>query len=253
MGRGVAGAILKVMGAPDYQVELISAGWLCATMRTLTFRCPELFTERQMTDGEFLRFWFPDLDNPKRMHQRGYTLMNIDPEEGTFDAYVLIHEPMGPASHWAVNAPIGSKLAVTLLGSKPFSVPSEATGGAVFFADAASFPAVKAFVDSVPEHLPTRVVGLSYRDSDKQIPLVKDIQAHQRVEFIWLPPEFEALDNHLKDSYYRGWSVNIFTEVKITQHLRKFLVKGLDAPKRLVYTHAYWAKGKAMGKQVETA
>lgn len=253
MGRGVNGALLKLMRATDYEVELVKAWWLSPTMRALRFTSPQLFADKQMEDGEYLRFWFSNLNNPKRQDQRGYTLVNIDREAKTFDVYVLIHEPPGPASTWSLHAEPGETLEVTRLGSAPFQVAPETTQGVVFFVDAASFPHVASVLHKIPDDLKILVIAQLYHESDKTIPLVDQIQADPRVAFEWIAPDFEAMESCLKSHDFNGWNAHILNDTKTVAQVRKHLLKVVGLPKALVHPHAYWVKGRAMGTKRDVA
>lgn len=249
MGRGLAGTILKLMRARDYRIELTEVGWLCPTMRKLSFRGPEMFAAEPRENGEFLRFWFRGVDNPERQYQRGYTLLNVDKEAGTFDVYVLIHQPAGPASTWALNAKPGEIVEVTNLNSKPFEVAPGTTEGVVFFADAASMPYVVAGVQAAPAELKKQVFLQVYHDSDREIPFVEQIQAAPNTTVEWLAPSVEAVQQRIAQFDFCGWNPHVLTEAKVTQAIRSHLLKTAGLDKSQIHAHAYWARGKAMGKE----
>ncbi|MDT5016376.1 MAG: hypothetical protein QOD39_2536, partial [Mycobacterium sp.] len=88
-----------------------------------------------MLDGKplhptmWVRMWFADGD---RLHQRGYTLVDPDPEADTVDIEFALHD--GVASHWAQNVEPGDTIEVTVLGSN-FTLPDPRPAGYVIVGD----------------------------------------------------------------------------------------------------------------------
>ncbi|MFD6857226.1 siderophore-interacting protein [Rhodococcus sp. NPDC060090] len=72
-----------------------------------------LLAEHPVHRTMWIRMWFPDGD---RVHQRGYTLVNIDVDAGTFDVDFPIHD--GSAARWALAAKPGETIGATVTGSK---------------------------------------------------------------------------------------------------------------------------------------
>ena len=112
----------------------------------------------------WIRGWFPDGD---RSHQRGYTLVNPDPEAGTVDIDFAMHD--GLATRWAQGAERGDKLEVTVLGSN-FDLPKPDPAGYLIVGDTASLPAINSLLAAIGD-IPAQVFLEAGHDDDRQLPV----------------------------------------------------------------------------------
>ena len=114
MGRGVQGAVLKALRAPEYRLRVTAVAER-APYTDITVSCPPLLgpSGPGLPLTAWVRMWIPDGD---RERQRAYTLTRMDPAEGTAHVLVLHHEPSGPASRWALSTVPGDEVAIQVMG-----------------------------------------------------------------------------------------------------------------------------------------
>lgn len=251
MGRGIAGGILKLLGAHDYVCQVIDTFPHAPTMGAVRMRAPEFITTLRPDNGEFLRFWFSDLDNPKRQVQRAYTLMDIDYEQGEFTVYYLIHNPAGPGCRWLQQAKPGDELIATYYSSHAFTPPATAPTGYLLLADAAGIPyvnAITAQLSTSKTDVPLRIWMLEWAESDKDIPL----NLPEGADVQWFPANTPALLEAFKDQDWTGWYPHMVCESKHLMPLRRYLLKELKMDKKAMSVQAYWIQGKAMGTSRDT-
>ena len=97
--RGIEGVLVKLWRGGDYELTVTGRTEITPNFLRLHFTGPELLTERSIHPTMWVRGWFPD---GSRSHQRGYTLVNPDPEAGTVDIDFAMHD--GVATRWAREA-----------------------------------------------------------------------------------------------------------------------------------------------------
>ena len=100
--RGFQGAVLKLLRAGDYQLTVTGRRELSPYYLRLSFNAGGLLTDRPLHPTMWIRMWFPDGD---KLHQRGYTLVDPNPEADTVDIEFALHD--GVASRWAQDARSG--------------------------------------------------------------------------------------------------------------------------------------------------
>lgn len=111
MSKGFNGALMRHLGAREHETEVIGARMIAPTMRRLRFSAPTAFEDIRLTPGTYVRGWFPEVGDGDKEAQRGYTLIEIDPEAREYSIDFLLHDPAGPASTWAREAQVGDRLA----------------------------------------------------------------------------------------------------------------------------------------------
>lgn len=254
MSRGINGALLRLLQADDFELEVRGLSWLSPNMRTITFSCPQLFAQANPTPGEYLRCWFPDPAGGKTEHQRGYTLCNIHAQAGTFDIHFLMHQPAGPAALWAEQAQVGQVLPVTRYAPCPFT-PHAGNTGFLFVADTAGFPYLMATYPQVAQlagpQCPIVYLLISEHAEDHDIPLPDGEFLHTE----WLTPDRLAArleagplpETAGTSRDWQGWKVEVTAESAVTKTARKFF-KAAGCPKEDLEAIAYWKQGREMGK-----
>jgi len=110
--------------------------------------------------------WFADGD---KLHQRGYTLVDPNPEADTVDIEFELHD--GVAPRWAQDARPGDTNEVTVMGSN-FTLPERAPKGYVIVGDTASLPAINSLLTAIG-NTPARVILEAGHDDDKQLPVAR--------------------------------------------------------------------------------
>ena len=110
--RGFSGAVLKLLRAGDYRLTVTRRREITPHYLRLSFDGGGLLTDRPLHPTMWIRMWFADGD---KQHQRGYTLVDPDPQADTVDIDFALHD--GVASRTAQDARLGDTIEVTVLGS----------------------------------------------------------------------------------------------------------------------------------------
>ncbi|MCC8334788.1 siderophore-interacting protein [Streptomyces sp. R1] len=142
-GRGWEGAVLKLMRAKDFEFTVTDAEDVTADFRRLRLTDGGMLAATGVHPTMWVRLWF---ENAGRPHQRAYTLVDPDPEAGTFAMEFALHE--GCASAWARAAKPGDTIEATVQGTG-FEVPRPLPSRVFAVADPASLPALNSLLDAL--------------------------------------------------------------------------------------------------------
>lgn len=142
-GRGWEGAVLKLMRAKDFEFTVTDAEDVTADFRRLRLTDGGMLAATGVHPTMWVRLWF---ENAGRPHQRAYTLVDPDPEAGTFAMEFALHE--GCASDWARAAKPGDTIEATVQGTG-FEVPRPLPSRVFAVADPASLPALNSLLDAL--------------------------------------------------------------------------------------------------------
>ncbi|MFC0529728.1 ABC transporter ATP-binding protein/permease [Phytohabitans kaempferiae] len=248
MARGYGGAVMKVFGAQEHTITVTAVHDVTPHYRRITFAAPTFFDGKTIDPANFVRLWAPDPDGSGREHQRGYTLVEPDPDTGSFTLEFLLHEPAGPASAWAREAEPGDTIAMSWWASPHFVTPDPAPDGYLLVGDAASIPGINAILATIPDTTPVQVLLEQFHDDDRDIPLA----AHPGRTVIWQPAGGDpaTLARAIGERDWSNWFAWVTGETASVKHVRARL-RELGFPKPDVHGRAYWSKGKAMGKDRE--
>lgn len=244
--RGFQGVVLHAFGVQYHTATVSSAEQLTPRMRRVWLSAPTLLADIDIEPTAWLRMWFPDNKGSDAEFQRGYTIAEIDPDTaGRFAVDFVLHEPAGPASAWALNVTGGETIEVTSFGSRGFSVSEDPPAGYLLIGDSASVPAINTILAAVPQQVAVEVYLERHHDDDLLIPLVH----HPLARVHWVPRlSEESLASALEVRDWSNWYAWMGPESKALKHLRT-RVKEFGFPKSDVYAQAYWAHGRAMGKE----
>ncbi len=246
MGRGIQGAALKALGAQDHVMTVVSRERRAEHFIRIHFRSETLLQDIIDTPGSFIRGWFPDPDGGNKQFQRGYTIINADPAAGTFDIDFVIHQPLGPASAWALNCEMGDELVVTRYGADVFSLLDPPPAGYLFLGDLAAYPAICEIVASIPEDQKVVVYLESHSEHDFELPLPDG----PNIEAAWVPelPDGQGLVQALAGRDWAGWYAWVTAEVLTTRRAKTLLQREFDINRPMLHAQAYWVRGKSMGR-----
>ncbi len=228
--RGLSGALVKLWRGGDYELTVSGRTELTPNYLRLHFTGKELLNERAIHPTMWVRGWFPD---GAKSHQRGYTLVNADPEAGTLDIDFAMHE--GLATRWATQAEPGDTLEVTLLGSN-FALPEPAPAGYFIVGDTASLPAINLLLGTIGD-TPVTVFLESAHDDDRKLPVATD-------DVTWIDRENagEALVAAVGASAFVaedhfGW---VACDNRTTRAVAKILRDDYGIPRKSIKAQAYW-------------
>ncbi|KAA1250069.1 siderophore-interacting protein [Mycobacterium simiae] len=229
--RGWQGAVLKLMRAGDYRLTVTGRRVITQHYLRLSFADGGMLAGHVIHPTMWIRMWFSDGD---KCHQRGYTLVDPDPEAGTFDIEFSLHD--GIASEWARTAQPGDTIEATALGSK-FAIPDPPPSGYVIVGDAASLPAINSLLDAIGD-APARVFLEAGCDDDKCLPVARSI------DVTWVDRDnggdslldvvraaaFDAGDHF-------GW---VACNHRVTRSVAKVLREDFGIPRKSMKAQAYW-------------
>jgi len=229
--RGFTGALVRLWRGGDYALTVTGRTEVTPNYLRLHFLAKELLAERSIHPTMWVRGWFPD---GNKSHQRGYTLVNPDPEAGTLDVDFAMHD--GLATAWARTATPGDTLEVTVLGSN-FTLPEPAPAGYVVVGDTASLPAINSLLAAIGD-VPAKVFLESSHDDDRELPV-----AGGDVTWVDRKNGGEALVETVRSSAFAapdhfGW---VACDNRTTRAIAKVLREDYGIPRKAVKAQAYWA------------
>jgi NADPH-dependent ferric siderophore reductase len=233
MGHGWEGAVLKLLRAKDFKFTVTGAEQISEHYRRLTFTDGGLLAELPVHPTMWIRLWF---DNNGKPHQRGYTLVDPDPANGTFAIEFALHQ--GIASDWSQQVEPGETIQATVYGTG-FEPLDPAPERLLIVGDAASLPAVNSLLDAHPE---TPATIWFETANDDELPF----RTGERHDLKLVPRAGEALEKQVRSElpelakdpaavYF--W---IATEAKTTRALTTFARKEIGFPKDRMHSMAYW-------------
>ncbi|WP_297005762.1 siderophore-interacting protein [uncultured Corynebacterium sp.] len=256
MGKGIGGVVLRAFGAKEHRITVTGREQRTDNVVRVTFHSDTLLNPSGEEPGNWMRAWFPDPSGSGREHQRGYTFVDVDAAAGTFGVDFVIHEPSGPASSWAKRAEVGETLDAHRLGEQPFHPEATIEGlpgtglpeGFLFLGDLASWPAIHQMALAAQVDRPDaeiRVILERHSPADEQSPLPEGPAITAR----WVDPagDGESLYREIAGKDWTGWYIWAAAESKVTKHVRTFLRRETDLPKKSAHTQAYWVRGRQMG------
>jgi NADPH-dependent ferric siderophore reductase len=215
----------------DYELTVTGRTEITPNYLRVHFAGKDLLAERPLHPTMWVRGWFPD---GAKSHQRGYTLVNADPDAGTVDIDFAIHQ--GLATRWAAQAEAGDTLDVTVLGSN-FALPEPAPSGYVIAGDAASLPAINSLLDAIGD-TPAKVFLEAAHDDDRELPVGKaDVTWVDRKEAAEALADavgaaaFDAADHF-------GWAA---CDNRTTRAVAKIFREDYRIPRKSIKAQAYWA------------
>lgn len=229
--------VIKLMGAGDYRLTVTGRREISPHYLRLSFDAGGLLADNSVHPTMWIRMWFADGD---RLHQRGYTLVDPDPDAGTFDIEFALHG--GLASRWAQAAQSGDTIGATVLGSK-FAIPDPPPAGYVIVGDTASLPAINSLLGAIGEARAQVFLEAGYED-DKDLPVARDID----VTWVDRKNQGEALVQAVKSAAFDasdhfGW---VACDSRTTRSVVKVLREGFGIPRKSVASRAYWMVGRSM-------
>ena len=86
--RGFQGAVLKMLRAGDYQLTVTGRCEISAHFLRLSFQAGGMLSDRPLHPTMWIRMWFAYED---KLHQRGYTLVDPNPQADTVDIEFALH------------------------------------------------------------------------------------------------------------------------------------------------------------------
>ncbi|MFC9593435.1 siderophore-interacting protein [Streptomyces sp. NPDC056944] len=236
MGHGWQGAVLRLMRGKDFTFTVTGAEQVTEDYRRVRFTDGGLLAAAGVHPTMWVRVWFDDAGKP---HQRAYTLVDPDPEAGTFSLEFALHD--GVASRWARACVPGDTVDATLQGTG-FEAPDPLPARLLVVGDPASLPAVNSLLDAFPD-VPATVWFETQHASDEELPVRGDPARH---ELRRVPREDRGaglvarVKAELPALAGPGSYVWIACDTATTRTLAGYARKELALPRERVHALGYW-------------
>lgn len=235
--RGWQGAVLKLWRPGDYRLTVTGRREISPHYLRLSFDAGGMLADNELHPTMWIRMWFPD---GNKLHQRGYTLVDPDPEADTVDIEFALHD--GLASRWAQAAQPGDTIEATVLGSK-FAIPEPPPAGYVVVGDTASLPAINSLLRSI-DRAPAKVFLEAGYDDDKDLPVARDTG----VTWVDRKDHGAALIETVKSAAFEaadhfGW---VACDSRTTRSIARVLREDFGIPRKSIAARAYWMEGRSM-------
>ncbi len=246
MGKGIQGAVLKGLGAREHVLTVMGREYRADHFVRVFLRSDTLLAPGGEAPGNWVRAWFPDPGGGAKQFQRGYTLVEADPGTGEFAIDFVIHHPIGPAAYWATTCEPGDQIVAMRFGEEPFELLDPAPAGYLFLGDLASYPAIHALACSIPQEHPVVVYLEQHDERDVQLPL----PSGPNIEARWVDelPDGQGLAQAISGRDWTGWYAWVTAESLATRRARTPLEREFGLNRATLHAHAYWVRGRAMGK-----
>lgn len=189
--------------------------------------------------GDHIKMFFGEEDG--RRINRDYTPLHFrETEQGFFlDVDMVTHEHPGPASDWAKEVRVGDEILIA--GPRGSKYPPEGIDQAVLIGDETAFPAIRRWLDVLPQDVPKHLLLFSSHDALREY-------FADRNDIVWCTRQEapEAIPERLRgitftETSYAFLAGEANTLVPMRRYLRREL--GLDASQ--VDAQGYWKQGVA--------
>lgn len=235
-GRDVA--VSRDVPRETFSCTVLETTAISATFQRVHLHGPELLQAIGNHPTMWARFWFRKDD---RTHQRAFTVINVQPAEGTFDIDVYLHG--GSTSAWAKMAAPGMAIQSTLQGTG-FAPLRVNTSHMHLIGDAASIPAIRTILEAFPK-IPATLWLERLNDSETDIPLAlrpaDDVVRDLRGDGTALIRAVQSglAVRHAEQGLENAWFW-IACEATANRALLVYLRDELNVPRSRVSAMAYW-------------
>ncbi|GEE01377.1 putative siderophore-interacting protein [Gordonia spumicola] len=239
--RGWQGAIMKAFRADDFELTVTATERVTDHYLRLAFSGGGLLSEIPLHPTMWVRGWFP---SDEALHQRGYTLVDPDPESDTFHLEFTLHD--GPAARWAQNAVVGDRLSVSVMGSK-FDMPDPAPTRWLIAGDTASLAAINSLLDAFTAtgtDVPATVWFECVHDDDNDLPI--RVRPQDTVHRVRRERDGRGLVETIRDAAFdaSGAHAWVALDAASTRAVTSVFRSGFRLGRSGVKSRAYWRVGK---------
>lgn len=245
MAINVQRGIMRAMRIRNHAVTVLGTEDFTPGYRRIHFSAPELVAGLEVYPTMWLRLWVPSLEPSGPLRQRGYTFVDVDATTGTFALDFVIHDPEGPAGHWAAHATAGDEAEVALTPS--VLQPDLGLKTYVLAGDTSALPAINSLIDYLPSDADIRVFLEQPAAGREGLPLADGPNLVIR----WLDPEPDggavaraiAAENFVPGSTW-VWAAG---ERALAKAVTTLLRTDLRVERANAHSQPYWTRGKATG------
>lgn len=181
-------------------------------------------------------------------HRRTYTHRGIDLKKKEIYIDFVVHAAAGPASDWAINAPIGAPLGV-VMATDPHPLYIRNKEWYLLVGDATGLPVLSVIL----EDLPVEARGYAIIEVETEAD-VQPIETKSQVKIEWLinpsPGQNSSLGERAKQivatcSHEPSKFGYVATEFATVKALRNYLRKEMRWTATELYAYSYWRYGKS--------
>lgn len=233
--------VLRAMGARERGLEVTEVRDVLPWYRRVDVRAPGFLRDLEVFPTIWIRLWVPELDGSGRLRQRGYTLVDPDPGSETFALEFVMHEPAGPASHWAQRVQPGDRAEFAFTPSR--LEPSRDIGHYLLIGDSSAIPAINSLLRwKPPEARATVLLGDPHADAVSLIESPSNVELHHVDSSEELIGRLPGLGADLDGTY--AWAAG---ERALVTAVRKIVRGDWKLPKDRQHTQYYWIAGRPFG------
>ena len=239
--RGWQGAVLKLMGADDYELTVTGSRQITDHYVRVDFTGGGLLKDRPVHPTMWIRMWF--VNKHGKIHQRGYTLVDPDPSTDTFSIEFAIHD--GAAPRWALSAQPGDVISATFMGSK-FALPEPAPKGWLVAGDPAALPAINSLLEALTASTPTVPATIWFEvshDDDRELPIA--VREHDALNYVERGSDGSAIVEQVRAAAFDAsdhfaW---VALDMTATRAIAGVFKSDYKLDKKSVKAQAYWRTG----------
>nr|WP_238355438.1 siderophore-interacting protein [Kribbella sandramycini] len=182
----------------------------------------------------WVRLWF---DNAGKPHQRAYTLVDPDVENGTFSMEFALHE--GCASDWSLKAQPGDTIEATVQGTG-FEIPDPLPGRMLVIGAPASLPAINSLLAVAPK-LPATIWFETTHEDDRELPFRINPDRHE-LRTLDAAELLDGVKAELREAIGQPGDAYVWIacDTRTTRALSSYVTKELEVPKHRVKALGYW-------------
>lgn len=236
--------VLRMMRVANHRVTVVGVTDFTDWYRRIVFAAPELVGDLDVFPTLWLRLWAPD---PRRgdgfVSQRGYTFVDVRPDEGTFALDFVLHEARGPAGDWARTARPGDEVEVALTPAR-IGLP-DGTTTVILAGDATAVPAINSWLRHIPRDVAVHTFIEDPHEDWDDVPLLRRDGGTLRR----LPtgePRGTALAAAITERFRPDTGLYAWTagEKSLVKTVRPVLREHLALARDRHFTQFYWIHGK---------
>ncbi|MGO3886173.1 MAG: siderophore-interacting protein [Mycetocola sp.] len=242
-------SVLRLMRVANHPVTVVAVDDPTPWYRRITFHAPELAEGLEVFPTLWLRLWVPNTSKGEGfLSQRGYTVVDVRPEDGTFALEFVLHDVAGPAGDWARQITTGTQTEVALTPAH-ISLP-EGTTEVILAGDVTALPAINSWLDSIPDSVSAHVYVEDGHDDREQLPRS---ERSGTTAWTWVTPGTERgteLARAVQAQHPSGhaslyaWAAG---EKSLIKQLRPVFRDGLGLDRSRHFTQFYWIEGRNAG------
>lgn len=238
--------MMRLLRIANHEVTVTAIHDYTPWYRRITFHAPELLRELELFATLWLRLWVEDPAKNGALSQRGYTIVDPRPEEGSFALDFVLHDTAGPAGDWAKQAQVGDTREVSFTPREVVLPPG--TKHLLLAGDVTAVPAINSWIDSLPGDVAPSVAIEDDHEDHGLLPLAE----RPGLTWTWLTAgqgRGSALASWTKDTLRPAEGLYVWAagEKTLVKALRPVLREHLGLDRSHHFTQFYWIEGKGFG------